>query len=244
MKTISKVFLFAMLVFIQYGLLAQNNRQDVVYLKNGGVTRGTIIELIPEKQIKIETVDGNVFVYQMSEIEKYAKEPTFTSKQKVEEDNTGMKRGYYGVFEYGTGFTFGDMAGPLRVKLNIINGYRINPWLSAGAGLGVRLYPGEEMLLPFFADLRVNFLNKRKSPYFSMGIGYAFSPFDVSYGGILLTPTIGVSVKLKNRKALNLGLSYEAQCLTYRYYDYYDSYSQTRHTDYSHTISFQFGVSF
>lgn len=80
MKTISKVFLFAMLVFIQYGLLAQNNRQDVVYLKNGGVTRGTIIELIPEKQIKIETVDGNVFVYQMSEIEKYAKEPTFTSK--------------------------------------------------------------------------------------------------------------------------------------------------------------------
>jgi hypothetical protein len=244
MKTIKKVFLLALLVFIQYSLLAQNNRQDVVYLKNGGITRGTIIELIPEKQIKIETFDGNVFVYQMSEIEKYAKEPTFTPKLQNAEDNTGIKRGYYGVLEFGTGFSFGALEGPLRNKINIINGYRINPWLAAGAGFGVRFYPGDEILLPFFADLRVNFLNKKTSPYVSMGIGYAFSPSEVDYGGLLLTPTFGISVKLKKRNALNLGLSYEAQGLNYKYYDYYDSYNQVSHTEYSHTISFQLGVLF
>lgn len=47
---------------------------DVVYLKNGGVIRGMIIEQIPGISIKIQTKDGNVFVYKMEEIEKMTKE--------------------------------------------------------------------------------------------------------------------------------------------------------------------------
>lgn len=48
--------------------------QDVVYLKNGSIIRGMIIEQIPNKSIKIQTKDGNVFVYEMDEIEKITKE--------------------------------------------------------------------------------------------------------------------------------------------------------------------------
>ncbi len=47
---------------------------DVVYLKNGGVIRGMIIEQTPNVQIKIQTKDGSIFVYKMDEIEKMAKE--------------------------------------------------------------------------------------------------------------------------------------------------------------------------
>ncbi|CEN39008.1 hypothetical protein CCYN2B_60001 [Capnocytophaga cynodegmi] len=47
---------------------------DVVYLKNGGVIKGEIIEQVPNISIKIQTKDGNVFVYEMDEISKISKE--------------------------------------------------------------------------------------------------------------------------------------------------------------------------
>ena len=49
--------------------------EDVVYLKNGGVVRGTIIEEVVGKSLKIKTRDGNVFVYTMDEIDKMSREP-------------------------------------------------------------------------------------------------------------------------------------------------------------------------
>jgi hypothetical protein len=48
--------------------------QDVVYLKKGSVVRGTVLEQIPDKSIKIQTIDGNTTIYQMNEIDKLSKE--------------------------------------------------------------------------------------------------------------------------------------------------------------------------
>ena len=55
---------------------SETNQQllDVVYLKNGSVIKGTIIEQVPNVQIKIQTKDGNIFVYKFEEIEKMTKE--------------------------------------------------------------------------------------------------------------------------------------------------------------------------
>lgn len=47
---------------------------DVVYLKNGSIIRGMIIEQTPNVSLKIQTKDGSVFVYKMEEVEKMAKE--------------------------------------------------------------------------------------------------------------------------------------------------------------------------
>lgn len=47
---------------------------EVVYLKNGSIIRGMIIEQIPNVSLKIQTRDGNVFVYKMEEVEKITKE--------------------------------------------------------------------------------------------------------------------------------------------------------------------------
>ena len=49
--------------------------EDVVYLKNGSVIRGMIIEQIIDTSLKIQTKDGNIFVYEISEVEKLTKEP-------------------------------------------------------------------------------------------------------------------------------------------------------------------------
>ncbi len=67
---------FIMLILSSPCYSADSDTQDVVYLKNGSIIRGTIIEQIPMETLKIETADGSVFVYQMSEIERITKEET------------------------------------------------------------------------------------------------------------------------------------------------------------------------
>jgi hypothetical protein len=53
---------------------AQGDREDVVYLKNGNIYRGTIIEQVPNVSLKIETIGGNVFSVQISDVAKFTKE--------------------------------------------------------------------------------------------------------------------------------------------------------------------------
>ena len=48
--------------------------EDVVYLKDGGVRRGLILEQIPNESLKLKTAYGEIFVIQMSDISKTAKE--------------------------------------------------------------------------------------------------------------------------------------------------------------------------
>lgn len=48
---------------------------EVLYLKNGSIIRGMIIEQIPNVQVKIQTSDGSVFVYTMDQVLKITKEP-------------------------------------------------------------------------------------------------------------------------------------------------------------------------
>jgi hypothetical protein len=64
---VSSLFCFA-------SLQAQNNTKDVVYLKNGSILKGSIMEMVPVGSIKIQTADGNIFVYAMTEVEKIDKE--------------------------------------------------------------------------------------------------------------------------------------------------------------------------
>ena len=53
---------------------AQTIMQDVVYLKNGSIIRGDIIEMTPDGVVKVVTSDGSLFVYPYAEVERYGKE--------------------------------------------------------------------------------------------------------------------------------------------------------------------------
>ncbi|TET46810.1 hypothetical protein E3J62_03150 [candidate division TA06 bacterium] len=48
--------------------------QDVIYVKDGSIIRGTIIEQIPNVSVKIQTEGCNVFVYRVEDIEKITRE--------------------------------------------------------------------------------------------------------------------------------------------------------------------------
>jgi len=77
-----KIILALLLLAVTINANSQNSR-DVIYLKNGSVIKGQIKELNPTGNIKIETADGSLFIYKMSEVEKTQKE-TISSKRNHE----------------------------------------------------------------------------------------------------------------------------------------------------------------
>jgi hypothetical protein len=71
-RTLSLILLACTMLFTYYAYAQE--LQDVVYLKNGSIIRGIIIEQIPNKTLKIKTADGSVFVYQMDDIARITRE--------------------------------------------------------------------------------------------------------------------------------------------------------------------------
>jgi hypothetical protein len=71
-------FLLAFLILISPMISFGQGRQqtrDVVYLKDGSIIRGTIIEKIPLVSVKIQTIDGSVSMYSWSEIQRTQANP-------------------------------------------------------------------------------------------------------------------------------------------------------------------------
>lgn len=98
MKT-TLLFLF---LFLLAACAAAQTRDDVLYLKNGGVMRGTIVELVPDSTVKLETRDGNVFVYPMADIERIAKEPALPGEPAAAmEDERNKIESWYLNFSFG-----------------------------------------------------------------------------------------------------------------------------------------------
>jgi TM2 domain-containing membrane protein YozV len=68
-------------LFLSCYVNAQSANDDIVYLKNGTMIRGTIFEQVPKSYIKIKTLEGKVQKYKFNEISKIVK----AEQSKVEE---------------------------------------------------------------------------------------------------------------------------------------------------------------
>lgn len=117
MKTLFTVLIVN--IFILPFLYTQQ-MEDVIYLKNGSIIRGIIIEQVPNISLKIKTKDGSVFAYKMEEVEKLTKEDMkgewYTETSKLGNDGfrsgkflVGLKAGYgdWGSITYGLNFEIG-----------------------------------------------------------------------------------------------------------------------------------------
>lgn len=69
-----------LMILVVVPALAQQGLEDVVYLKNGSIIRGIIVEQIPFKSIKISTLGGSELIYTMDEIVRITKEPPIKPK--------------------------------------------------------------------------------------------------------------------------------------------------------------------
>jgi len=231
--------------------------KDVVYLNNGRVIQGTITEQEPNKPLVIKTADGNVFTYPMDDIDKIV-EGTIGYNDKSGSSSSGLNRGYKGIID--VGYYLGVGANKInRLDFNFINGYQINPYFSLGIGVGFNYYIVDDysierininkenkFLLPLFADFRVNFINGPISPYLSMDIGYSLNASDNFHAfGILVNPTIGVSLKVSERNEIHIGLGYQLQGVnkSYNITNWWGNYNYPSQTNLE-AIAMKVGFSF
>ncbi len=92
--------------------LAQNY-QETVYLKNGSVIKGTVLEQEAGGNIKIMTSDGSIFVYKSDDVLKVTKEAVGNSRGKAPKGTAAAGdafRGWRISPGLGIGTTFGDYA--------------------------------------------------------------------------------------------------------------------------------------
>lgn len=61
----------------------QNELIDVLYLKNGSIIKGIIIEMQPDQLVKIKTSDGSIFVFKIDEVEKVIKEEKISGNENI-----------------------------------------------------------------------------------------------------------------------------------------------------------------
>lgn len=179
------------------------NYQEVVYLKNGSIIRGVVIEQIPNQSIKIKTTDGNIFAYNTSEVEKIMKEEVNLSSLK----NT-ISSGYKGFIDLGYTIGIGDFEED-RIEFTTSHGYQANPYLFIGAGVGVSYWFGPATVaIPIFGNLRLNIpTGAPVCPYFDFKLGY--SPYDLCgfYGNF----SAGCRIATGSKSALNIGFGYQIQ---------------------------------
>src|SRR5436853_3932837 len=84
MKPFAIVFFLTTLILFAFTMSskAQTKSEDIVYLKNGAIVHGVIIELIPNQTLKIQTPDHNLFIFKMEDVEKITKgRPEYYKKE-------------------------------------------------------------------------------------------------------------------------------------------------------------------
>ncbi len=166
-----KLIASLLFILIASAVIAQQKMQDVIYLKNGSIIHGLILEQIPNQSIKIETTDKNVFVYQMDEVDKITKEVV------TKNNNTSSKKrkGYIGL-SFGASIPVGDFAGKsyggakTGVELSLVDfGYLF----SENLGIAARWFGGANPL----------------------DSNYDLDPW--SYGGVLIGPLVSYPISEK-----------------------------------------------
>ena len=241
MKKLFSLIIASFLVVITFNLYAQDY-DDVVYLKNGSVIRGVIIEQVPNESLKIQTKDGNLFVYKFSEVQKMTKEMPFSAqarnKYAMSENKVYSKsrtaqfnkpKGYFGLVELGFAPSVNRYE-TLRISATVINGYRVLPQFAIGVGVGLQGYVDYgELTIPIFAHLRSDFLDKKVSPFVAFNIGYNLSALGGYYSGLMMEPSLGTSFNVGDIYRMTAGLGFsidrvqgflQSQCTTYRIKDW------------------------
>jgi hypothetical protein len=223
MKSIRISFLLAAcLLLVSSWAVAQAPANDILYLKDGSVIRGTLIESITGSHVRFKNLEGEVKQYPIAEVERTA------ISGKGNRSAVELKRiGYSHISSLGVligqSLYYGNSANP---SFQTINGVRIGRHWSAGIGTGLESF-GSGAQLPIFAHGRYMPLKGNVSPYVDAMAGYAFalsrpySYYDDAYvtrkAGVTGGIGGGVRFMTSNRFGVTIGMGYRFQRLSSSY---------------------------
>lgn len=128
----------------------------------------------------------------------------------------GVKIGYRGFVDVGYTCGIGDF-GEDRIELMTSHGYQFCPYFYGGVGLGGHYYQGIGFfVIPVFANIRTDFLNRKNTPYLDLKAGYSMGHMR----GLYLSPVLGARFAISNSAAVNIGVGYTLQRANFLFKDW------------------------
>lgn len=193
-KWLSTLFVFAISCLFSAAVWAQTTLEDVVYLKNGSILRGQVMEYDPNANIKVQIKGGSILVYPSSDVLKMEKEAIATPKDNSNTTVTPLEtvttpaveepeeievweqhvpeKGLYGTVAVGNIFPNAESWVPLPgFMIDGAIGYRAHHLFGIGAGAGV-LLDFTQSFVYGYGTIRGDILNKTFSPYYEVNVGY------------------------------------------------------------------------
>ncbi|MDZ4680683.1 MAG: hypothetical protein SH848_03555 [Saprospiraceae bacterium] len=210
---------------------------DVVYLKDGSVLKGLIVNYEQGATLNFRLQNGEEIVINDSEIARIVqdvREPKSTSydelingktKAKPKEQVYGFReRGFYNAVMLGSLNTRSGNEFKMGLSFHNVVGFQFSQWLGIGLGLGIETYgtDDDEVIYPVFAEFRGYFNKKIKAPYYTLGAGYGFMTTNEkefiteARGGWMLHPAIGMRFSGKKHSNLTADIGYKFQKAYFR----------------------------
>ncbi|MFO7828188.1 MAG: hypothetical protein R6V23_06170 [Bacteroidales bacterium] len=241
LKTITPFFILLSLLLIgslSNTIAQETKQQDVVYLINGSILHGKIVEIKANQSVTLFSNCGDKWVINQSDIEKIEKEDISDEYTFFNEHGRKTieyrKKGYYSNLNIGFLFSV-DIDSPFPpLSLMFLNGYRFENGVSVGAGLGLDLL--NEAYMPIVMDLKYNFTEGRINHFVYFQGGYAIpletpDPYDYDYytyydsdinseGGYIINPGIGLKLYLNQKNAFSFGIGYKFLQINHNYKEY------------------------
>jgi hypothetical protein len=154
------IFLFIALILISLQLPAQKQK-DALYLKNGSIIYGKLVE-ISENQYKIKTSDGSLFIYNSSDVDKFATESVSYDGRKKEGAGVALETGLL------VGAQSTDYRAPFSFDFLVNYTYDTKNIFSAGSGVEFLGVP----FTPLFVEYKYLIYDRKSTPFlFARGGG-------------------------------------------------------------------------
>ncbi|HNS47233.1 MAG TPA: hypothetical protein PKH94_08350 [Bacteroidales bacterium] len=230
--TIKLVAVWVFILMLPLPMVAQQQEQDALYLNDGSILRGKVLESTPGQGVRIEMVGENILAIPESEIRKMVMRETDTlSPAKTDQPSNVEVQPQLHLFG-GSDQSFG---------FTVNTCYNFPFRLSAGAGTGVEWF-GTAML-PLFAQVSYKILPGKWSPWIYLQGGYAlpleknenfyyYSSSQNNFGGPLAGAGAGIRKDLSRHSAITFAVGYRFQqsrmTAEYNHWEYDDPNHSTK----------------
>ncbi|MCH7535230.1 MAG: hypothetical protein IH948_05725 [Bacteroidetes bacterium] len=193
---------------------AQTPTEDVVYLKDGSVIRGSVLESGIKTKVRIIS-GGNQWVFDISEVDTVIRE---VIPSKIEKQLQHKEKGYYGIISLAPMHGYDNLGSGIKsFSIHFINGYQINERWALGIGTGIDFYYGS--FYPIFLHSTFSSHKGSFSPFISSKLGYISPTWNnyvddkikSRYGGIMGEFGLGIKKYFSDKGAFVASIGYRYQ---------------------------------
>ena len=231
-KFYSQARLLLMFSLISVAACAQKT-QDVLYLKDGSILKGTITLQIPDSVVMLELEGGSILAVKSSSIASIEREKISVSA------NSSIRVGYTNLTLMNVLSSYNGDGG---ASFSTVHGYRFRQRTMIGGGIGIAF--ASWTFIDLFAEVRQDILERKATPYLfgNAGIGIplaTYNNYDSNlHSGGMWAAGLGMRFFFRKSGSFTVAGGYRQNFFSEDYEDYWGNLVHTELSLNYVTISF------